>query len=101
MENHESTSKGHHALLTLLKKAAEEIAAEGDIDWDAFPSEATQDEIRKYVTECLTRAEADTVFWDFMGVDQREQIVETLLYGYSILSLIERKNAIESVLQSL
>lgn len=104
MENPEYTPNLEDAqsMLKILRLAAEEMADSTELNWEAFEENPPLTEAVHQRTQFLKeRAEFEFLRWNHLTIQEREMCVESLLYCYSIISLFERRNKIESMLLSL
>lgn len=104
MEDREYTTNFDNAqsILQVLRSSAQILADETEIEWDSFNvSSDIIDEMRNRVEFLQKRSEEAILHWEKLETLQKEVCVDTLLYCYSILFLLDRREKIESMLRSL
>lgn len=86
--------------LDLLRKIAERISFEYEINWDEWETQ-DHDEMFKEVTTALKEFESlldEMENTEDVDVEVYEYVMESLISGYTIMALLERKKKIDEVI---
>jgi hypothetical protein len=89
--------------LDLLKKIGENVSYQYEINWEYWTEEEAV-KIQKDVNMIIPEYEElfqDIDFSEDEFLEQHENVFDTLIYGYALKELLERRNKIEEIIKSL